>query len=307
MYLIHVEETPGYVLDQIRSSVELAEMFSLWQTLFSAPLLKLQIDARETCLVLLTWKCDRTQVKGFLYLFQREESLNMDQPHPYMKPYLKQDLVAIASCCICVACRKRWRLRSLRSKTDSATACSTWLGCKIKASALLRVEQSLTTHLHHEMPSLTCRHSLMVFFIVCFLPHKKRHQSSPPEANHRTSEPLWTAGIEFWRPFRRRAARGTWLALHGVSAISVPHHPPSFPPSLLFTTSCMLSTPSLPGKMSEAWVNRGIHKSFQGAEASFLSLSSSVSTVLFFFLLNLWFFYINVFQKQRKWQQNYPI
>lgn len=190
MYLIHVEETPGYVLDQIRSSVELAEMFSLWQTLFSAPLLKLQIDARGTCLVLLMWKCDRTQVKGFLYLFQREESLNMDQPRPYMKPYLKQDLMAIASCCICVACRKRWMLRSLRSKTDSAKACSTWLGCQIKASALLRVEQSLTTHLHHEMPSLTCRHSLMVFFIVCFLPHKKRHQSSPPEANHRTSEPL---------------------------------------------------------------------------------------------------------------------
>lgn len=70
-------------------------------------------------------------------------------------------------------------LRSLRSKTDSAKACSTWLGCKIKAQALLRAEQSLTTYLHHEMPSLPCRRSLMVFFIVSS--HTKKDTRADPQ------------------------------------------------------------------------------------------------------------------------------
>lgn len=100
----------------------------------------------------------------------------MDQPHPYKKPYPKQDLMTIASCCTCVSCRKRWISRTLRSKT--AKACSSWLGCKIKASALLRAEQSLTTYLHHEMPSLTCRRSLMVFFVSS---HTKKDTRALPQ------------------------------------------------------------------------------------------------------------------------------
>ena len=83
MYLIHAEQTPGYVLDQIRSPVELVETFSLCQTLFSAPLLRLQVDTGGTLPDLVMWKCDRTQIKGFLYLSGGEESLNLDQPHPY--------------------------------------------------------------------------------------------------------------------------------------------------------------------------------------------------------------------------------
>lgn len=70
-------------------------------------------------------------------------------------------------------------MRSLRSKTDPAKACSTWLGCKIKALALLRVQQSLTTYLHHEVPSLTCRRSLIVFFIVSS--HTKKDSRALPQ------------------------------------------------------------------------------------------------------------------------------
>lgn len=53
------------------------------------------------------WQKRTAEVKDFLCLFQSEESLNMDPPHPYKNAYLKQDLMAIASCCTCVACRKR--------------------------------------------------------------------------------------------------------------------------------------------------------------------------------------------------------
>lgn len=77
MYLIHVEETPGYVLDQIRSSAELVEMFSLWQTLISAPLLKLQMDIRGTCLALLMWKHDRSEgqkLKAFCTFFRERKA-----------------------------------------------------------------------------------------------------------------------------------------------------------------------------------------------------------------------------------------
>lgn len=123
-----------------------------------------------------TWQTVTAQVKGFLYLFQKDENLNMDQPHPYKKLYLKQDRMVIASCCTCVACRKRWILRSLGSETDSAKA---WLGCRIKSSALLGVKPSLSTYLHHEMPSLTFRCSLMVFFIVSS--HTKKDTRALPQ------------------------------------------------------------------------------------------------------------------------------
>lgn len=81
MYL-NTEQPPGYVLGKIRSPVELVELSSLCQTLFSAPLLRLQVGTGGTLPDLVMWKCDRTQIKGFLNLLGGEEILNTDQPHP---------------------------------------------------------------------------------------------------------------------------------------------------------------------------------------------------------------------------------
>lgn len=180
--------------------------------------------------------------------------------------------MAIASCYICIACRKRWIFRNLRSKTDSVKACSTWLGCRhagLKSSLCSEWSRDSQLNSIIRCPHSRCGHSLMVLFIVCFLPHKKTtralifvlHQKQTAEHQNLCKLQASSSG--------HRSSAGLPLALGLVSTTYPLFRCNTTLSPFLLTTTCMPSTLSLPGKMSEEWVNKGIHRSFQAAATSF--------------------------------------
>lgn len=168
MCLIHTEQTLGYVLHQIRSSVELVETFSFCQTLFSAQLLRLQVQTQEG--LSLTWRCGNvTELKlkafsTFLMIGKHKsrpttsllEVLSKVKSHGLLPPVIFVQLV------------ERGEYQELKEK-DSAKACGTWLGYGLQVCILIRVEQSLTTYCHHKMPSLMLR-VLSNGFVYCLFP-----------------------------------------------------------------------------------------------------------------------------------------
>lgn len=141
-------------------------------------------------------------------------------------------------------------MRSFRSKTDPDKACS-WA---VRLKPQLCLERSKASQLTSTM---RCPHSPAGTLGWCFLlfpPTKKDTKALPQK---QTSDLQHLCGLSALSSCDHSGA-GLPLALGLLSTANLLSQfhatlPPSLPPSFLFITSCMLSAPSLPEKMPEAW------------------------------------------------------
>lgn len=170
--------------------------------------------------------------------------------------------MVIAFCRRCIACRKNCS----RSKTDPPKARGACLGCG-----------------HADFKSLLCSALQLNFNRRC---------------PHYAASSLWQFCLLFVSSYTKNIPEVSFLfstrtkpqsvksslkcrhhLLATVEVQGCPWHLAcssqhircfSITPPSPFATICILSKRSLPGKMSEKWINRGINKTVQGAAASFI-------------------------------------
>lgn len=170
--------------------------------------------------------------------------------------------MVIASCRSCIGCRKR----SSKTKTDPTRAHGSCLVCG-HANFKSLICSALQLNFNRRCPHYAAS-SLWQFCLLFVSSYTK----NTPEVWFLFSTRTKPQSVKSSLKCRHHLLATVQVQDCPWHLACSPQHIRCFgvtPPSP-FATICILSKLSLPGKMSEKWINRGINKTVHGAAASFV-------------------------------------